>query len=996
MVALAVGLLCRSGRSADVVIDPSQTYQTIDGWGHGGGILGGTGGPFAMLGQAIADPINYQYVDYLVDELGLTGSRVWEIGPRIDGTGNDHGDCDEIDWNLFQTIDPATSNLHYLPYLRDRLLAKGIQPSFYSSPGYPTHASDLKPWVMNHPGERAQQIWASALYYKNTLGIGINYAVIYNEPTISYTILADDIKALGPRLLAHGLSTRVQFAECIAPQTDWNYVFPLTYDPEMWPSVGRISYHTYGTADPYRTYLRDFGSARGLTTAQTEMGDPSFDDLYSDLTLGGVTYWEVAYAAPNTLAWSPGLTSFAPAARFFRLRQLIHYVPPGSVRIGTGSSDPAVRTLAFTRNGGVTTVIENTGASPQTVNLSGLPPGQYGVSQSGGSPYLELGIRTVGPAGTLSVANVTGGFAVTTVYPYSAPNHPPTIQVWGSTPGFLVAPTATATLTVTANDAELNPLAYAWSVASQPAGAAAILATPSAASTFVSGLTLPGMYVFNIAVSDGTSSSLKKAYLAVYDSTPPPVIGQTGFRIDVPYGLVFGEPGGTTHANIEQPISSVILQAGISDLAGSDFTGRGQWSIVSQPAGASATVSSTTYIYVSLRATASNMTVPGDYVFQIDVTNPGHPPLTAQVICTVHPASTAPTISPIVATPAALTLPTTTTQLSAVTSSSTDQVLRHWWVLKTGPAGAAPIFDHQGLANTGVSNLLMPGSYTFTLRAFDDLHMTTLDKTVVVSAAPGAPVITSAVSSSVILGVPFSYQITATNSPTSFGATKLAPGLGFSNGTISGTLTSSGRWNMPLTASNASGTGNANLALTVSLPAPVIDGPLAVDGMANVAFTYSISASNCPGGYSATGLPAGLTINAGTGIISGTPSAPGIYNVTITATNTNGTDTETLTIAIYASAPPTPVITSPSTAAGAIGTAFNYTITATNTPTRYLAVGLPAGLKTDPATPDIKGIPQVSGAFNITLEAGNRAGTSTAPLTLTIVPPASVTESLKY
>src|SRR5512141_2040093 len=83
------------GYGAEVGINPAESYQTIAGWGHGGGVLGGTGGPLAMLGPSIADPVNYQYLDYLIDDLGLTGTRVWEVGPRIDGTGNDHGDCDE-------------------------------------------------------------------------------------------------------------------------------------------------------------------------------------------------------------------------------------------------------------------------------------------------------------------------------------------------------------------------------------------------------------------------------------------------------------------------------------------------------------------------------------------------------------------------------------------------------------------------------------------------------------------------------------------------------------------------------------------------------------------------------------------------------------------------------------------------------------------------------------------------------------------------------------
>jgi hypothetical protein len=288
-------------QSADVVIDRAQTFQTIEGWGHGDGVLGGTTGAATMLSPSIADPVNHEYLNFLVDDLGLTGSRTWEVGPRIDGTGNDHGDCDVVDWNLFESDTLRSQDAAYLVYYQNRILAEGFQPNFYSSPGYPTHASDLKPWVMNHPGERAQQIWASALFCKTNYRLNISYGVLYNEPSIASTILADDIKALGPRFVANGLATRSQYAEAVAPQTDWNYMTPEMNDADMWPFVGRISFHNYGTADPYRSYLRDFGKAKGLTTAQTEMSSPSFDDLYADLTLAGVTYWEVGYSASVTL-----------------------------------------------------------------------------------------------------------------------------------------------------------------------------------------------------------------------------------------------------------------------------------------------------------------------------------------------------------------------------------------------------------------------------------------------------------------------------------------------------------------------------------------------------------------------------------------------------------------------------------------------------------------------------------------------------------------------
>jgi hypothetical protein len=725
-----------SEAQVSITINPALQYQTIEGWGDGGGL-------FSMMNYlvdpAIGDPLNRQTLDYLTDVLGLTGSRTWEVGPRIDGTGMDNGNCDSVDWTKFYVspMDPRVAG--YMVYFRDRIRAQGFEPSFYSSPGYPTHASDQKPWVMNHPGERAQQIWANALWWKNTYGITINYDVIYNEPSIESAILADDIKALGPRLIAHGLPTKTQYAEAVTPQSDWNYINAVQNDTDLWPFVSRLSYHNYGdynNPDPYRPLIRDFGISKGILTAQTEMYDPSIDNLFADLVLGGVTYWEVAYSGSLVLVPSAGNTSFTPGLRFFRNRQVLHYVRPGAVRLGAASNDTNVPVVAFEKNGAVTTVILNKGTA-KTISLSGLPQGMYGRSQSAGSVPTESGILNVGSSGTLTLNNVSGGGMATTLYPYSGPNHAPVILTYSSNPGYLVSPASTATLSAAANDAEADPLTYSWSVASQPAGAAAVIASPNTASTVVSGMTVAGNYIFNIDVNDGVNTSSKKVYLIVYGSEPSPWLWSPGFRIAAPYGLVFGSLPDTTHANIELPTSSIILQVGISDLANSDFTGRGAWTLVKQPSGANAVVGNTIYIYISIRATVTGMTVPGDYVFQVNVTNPGHPDLTTQIICTVHPASSGPVINIISASPAELTLPSASTLLTAVTSDPQGQLLRHWWVVKSIPAGARPAFATQGLPVSNVSGLTVPGTYTFTLRAFDDLHMTTKDVTIQVNKANG-------------------------------------------------------------------------------------------------------------------------------------------------------------------------------------------------------------------------------------------------------------------
>jgi Putative Ig domain len=380
------------------------------------------------------------------------------------------------------------------------------------------------------------------------------------------------------------------------------------------------------------------------------------------------------------------------------------------------------------------------------------------------------------------------------------------------------------------------------------------------------------------------------------------------------------------------------------------------------------------------------MTVPGDYVFQLVVTNSTSPNLTNQIICTVNPTSSPPVISSITATPASVTLPMNSLQLSAITSGSTNQPLRHWWYVKTVPAGAEPQFDHQGATNTTVSNLNVPGNYTFTLRVFDDIHETTQDRTITVNAAPGAPVITSAAAAGVIAGTSFTYTITVSGSPTSFSATNLPPGLTFANGVISGTPTIVGTYNIQLSAANASGTCYGNLALTVKLPLPNITSSSTADGVTNIAFNYTIQATSVPTSFSASGLPAGLALNSLTGTITGTNTTGGIFNAIIIASNSTGATTNSLAILIYNSAPSMPGITSALTATGNMSASFNYQIAATNYPTSFFVIGLPLGLSFDPASGRIFGIPSVTGNFPVTLRAINGGGTGSTNLNLTLNP----------
>src|SRR4029079_14568299 len=99
--------------------------------------------------------------------------------------------------------------------------------------------------------------------------------------------------------------------------------------------------------------------------------------------------------------------------------------------------------------------------------------------------------------------------------------------------------------------------------------------------------------------------------------------------------------------------------------------------------------------------------------------------------------------------------------------------------------------------------------------------------------------------------------------------------------------------------------GGTSNAQTFTIGAtPVITSRLTACGTKAVAFSYTITATNNPTSFTASPLPAGLSVNTSTGVISGTPTTAATTNVTITASNgatpCNTSAQQTLVITIRA------------------------------------------------------------------------------------------------
>ncbi len=170
--------------------------------------------------------------------------------------------------------------------------------------------------------------------------------------------------------------------------------------------------------------------------------------------------------------------------------------------------------------------------------------------------------------------------------------------------------------------------------------------------------------------------------------------------------------------------------------------------------------------------------------------------------------------------------------------------------------------------------------------------------------------------------------------------------------------------------------GNALQSMTeygVS-PYPQITSPATVITTIHAPFSYAITATKTPSSYNASGLPAGLSVTTSTGIISGSASASGIYNVNLSAINSSGTGAGVLLVDVISGTSSAPVINSGTAAVATAGSPFTYQITASNNPTGFAATGLPSGLVVDPFGGLISGSVATSGTYALNFKCGEWFG----------------------
>ncbi len=245
-----------------------------------------------------------------------------------------------------------------------------------------------------------------------------------------------------------------------------------------------------------------------------------------------------------------------------------------------------------------------------------------------------------------------------------------------------------------------------------------------------------------------------------------------------------------------------------------------------------------------------------------------------------------------------------------------------------------------------------------------------------------------------VVYAPTTLVATGGTAPYSWSATGLPAGIALdaAAGGLSGGPTIAGTFNVIVTVLDAtSAATSVNYTITVN-PVLAIAAPATLPtGQVGVTFASTMigpSGGTAPFAWTAAGLPAGLTVAAATGVVSGSPAAPGQFTVSATVTDAVGaTAVRIYPLTIRAALAVTPH-TMPPGQVGVVYAATTFAATGGLAPYAWSATGLPGGLVLNVSSGAITGTPTVAGSFAVVVKAVDAIGaaaTSSAALITTPV-----------
>ncbi|MEH1167745.1 putative Ig domain-containing protein [Micromonospora sp. CPCC 205539] len=318
-----------------------------------------------------------------------------------------------------------------------------------------------------------------------------------------------------------------------------------------------------------------------------------------------------------------------------------------------------------------------------------------------------------------------------------------------------------------------------------------------------------------------------------------------------------------------------------------------------------------------------------------------------------------------------------------------------------------PITYDASTTSRVISGLTVGASYTFTVAAVNSIgtSATSPASTAVVPyAVPGAPTITAASAGDSSATLTWTAPNANSSPITSYVVTPYIGGVAqtpqtFASAattqTVTG-LTPGTAYTFTVTARNAGGAGppSAQSAPVTPNASPSLANPPPPAGEVSVPYSnqLTVTGGTAPFAWSisAGSLPPGVTINASTGLLSGTPTAAGTFDFTVRLVDASSqAATQALSIVIA----PLPTLAFPPPPQGQVGIAYSNQLTVNGGTGPFVwsvsAGSLPPGVTLNPSTGLLSGTPTAGGAFSFTVrvvDAFGQAATRTVSLGITASP----------
>ena len=447
LMAVATAFILASDKSfsaqaipARIKADPSQRFQTMDGFGVN------------FNGTYFRDS-QRPMIDLLVKDLGATLFRLDPYGLANWEAVNDNNDANVMDWEYYHDrysipeFEAAWAASRYLNSLgiRPYLTLSGTPPAWMlnedlNPPKFAVCSKDSKSHLNPQMYEEyAETVVSLAMYARNTAHVDFQYFGPFNEtdcypaegPRVDPEEMPIVLNTIAKRLKKEGLGD-VKIVAAEQSQMRNNYIEEILKNQELMPSVGAFSLHSYGdtndaaphvkavkesTYPDIPVWLTEYGELDDLNqSAENEWRGFSLAAMRRALRAisQGVTaavFWD---AFDNYHEHYPRMTYYGlfanhnhyyqPKKRYYAAKQLFHFVHVGAQRIGVEASSGMLLSAFQNGDDGSVVVVGMQEGGPETVtvDLAGSE-GEWRVFQTTRRLNCELTGRTVIANGSAQV-----------------------------------------------------------------------------------------------------------------------------------------------------------------------------------------------------------------------------------------------------------------------------------------------------------------------------------------------------------------------------------------------------------------------------------------------------------------------------------------------------------------------------------------------------------------------------------------------------------------